>query len=157
MKTVFSVTWCNINFQKPIAWIQNELLLERVAAMNWQYLVVEIMEGKAQNAECWDPASAVWRPFPSSGRGSHVQSSKQESQTELWSCIPYKAKQREEKSHLLPEQTLGSSPFHSVAWFCVITWISFYVPYQSNLSKFLFNLCLTRLICMPAEKEMRKF
>lgn len=85
------------------------------------------------------------------------ESGSREAKAELWSCVPYKANQREEKSHLLLEQTLESSSSHSVAWFCVITWISFYVPYQSNLFKFLFNLCLTRLICMHVEKEMRNF
>lgn len=93
--------------------------------------------------------------FQAVGLAPGVQSRK--AKAELCSCIPYKANQREEKSHLLLEQTLESSSFHSVAWFCVITWISFYVPYQSNLSEFLFNLCFTRLICTHVEKEMRKF
>lgn len=96
--------------------------------------------------------------FQAVGLAPTVQSSKQESQTLSYDLVLLTKQTIWKKNHICylnrPWEAL---PFHSVAWFCVITWISFYLPYQSNLSKSLFNLCLTRLICMHVEKEMRKF
>lgn len=129
----------NCSLKVWVPWIGNTLLWEWWKGSH-RMLSTEILQVESISKQ-WDCLPG-WNPVS------------RKAKAELWSCIPYKANQREEKSHLLLEQTLESSSFH---WFCVITWISFYVPFQSNLSKFLFNLCLTRLICMHVEKEMRKF